>query len=73
MLVLSGRCYDRESVPFKAIDCIVEPLARYLRSGRGRWMKSEPPEDIEFVAQVFPLLRRVNWISERADPRFGSH
>ena len=65
ILVLSGRCYDRESIPFKAVDCIIESLVRYLRSGVGRWLESEQPEDVEFLAQVFPLLRRVNWIEQR--------
>ena len=65
MLVLSGRCYDRESVPFKAVDGIMDNLVRYLRSGHGKWLESEQPEDMEFLAQVFPLLRRVKWIDER--------
>lgn len=51
--------------PLKAVDCIIESMVRYLRSGDGRWLESEPPEDIEFLAQVFPLLRRVDWIEQR--------
>lgn len=65
MLVLAGRCYDRESVPFKAVDSIVESLVRYLRSSDAKWLESEQPEDVEFLAQVFPLLRRVDWITQR--------
>ena len=65
MLVLSGRCYDRESVPFKAVDSIIESLVRYLRSSVGNWLQSDQPEDVEFLAQVFPLLRRVEWIADR--------
>ena len=65
MLVLAGRCYDRESVPFKAVDSIVESLVRYLRSRHGKWLESEQPEDVEFLAAVFPLFRRVDWIAQR--------
>lgn len=66
MLVLSGRCYDRESVPFKAVDCIVDTLVRYLRSRRGKWLESEQPDDVEFLAAIFPLFRRVDWIAQYA-------
>ena len=65
MLVLSGRCYDRESVPFKAVDSIIDPLVAYLRSSRGKWLESQLPEDILFLAQLFPLLRRVEAVSKQ--------
>jgi eukaryotic-like serine/threonine-protein kinase len=65
-LILAGRCYDRESVPFKAIDSIIDSLVTFLRGGKGRKAWSRWPEDIHFLAQLFPLLRRVEGIAERA-------
>jgi serine/threonine protein kinase/tetratricopeptide (TPR) repeat protein len=63
-LVLPGRCHERESVPYKAVDGIVDVLSRILRH--------EPPEDaaavlplnISLLAQIFPTLRRVEAVAE---------
>ncbi len=58
-LVLRGRAYERESVPFKAVDAIVDALSLHLvRSAR----EGDPvrlPDDIGVVAKVFPVLGRV--------------
>lgn len=65
MVVLSGRCYDRESVPFKAIDCLIDALVACLRSKPGDDVRSLLPDDITMLAQLFPVLRRVEAIAER--------
>ncbi|MDP1559782.1 MAG: protein kinase [Pirellulaceae bacterium] len=65
MLVLSGRCYDRESVPFKVIDSFIEPLVRFLRSQKAAILEQLLPPDIEMLAQLFPVLGRVPPIANR--------
>ena len=65
MLVLSGRCYDRESVPFKAVDSLIDSLVRFLRGRSENEIKHILPEDIQFLAHLFPLLRRVEAIEDQ--------
>ena len=61
--VLSGRCYDRESVPFKAIDTLIDALARYLRSSTDAGQSIVFSPDMAFLAELFPVLKRVDAIA----------
>jgi tetratricopeptide (TPR) repeat protein len=65
MLVLSGRCYDRESVPFKAIDCLIDSLVSFLRGRKLDQLAELLPDDVAMLAHIFPLLRRVSAIADR--------
>lgn len=63
--VFAGRCYDRESVPFKAVDCWLDPLVSYLRKLPDSDLEEILPADVEMLVQIFPVLRRVKFIAER--------
>ena len=66
VLVLSGRCYERESVPYKALDEVVELLSRRLaRLTREEALDLLPP-DSDSLALLFPALGRIPALVTRA-------
>jgi tetratricopeptide (TPR) repeat protein len=54
-VALAGRCYERESVPYKAVDGVMDALSRHLRDTPER-ADLIPPE-AAVLGQVFPVLR----------------
>jgi predicted ATPase len=58
-VVLSGRCYERESVPYKAIDGVIDMLSRHLRKLEPEQAAALMPRDVQLVARLFPVLSRV--------------
>ncbi len=74
-VILSGRCYERESVPFKAVDTIVDALSRYLGGlGRAEVRELLPPHT-HALTRLFPVLKAVRAIArmkgavESVDPQ----
>ena len=64
LAVMSGRCYDRESVPFKALDSLIDALTSHLRSLPEKDAAMVIPDDVGILAQVFPVFQRVGVIAE---------
>lgn len=74
-VVLSGRCYERESVPYKALDDLIDSLAHYLsRIEDSDELAGILPKDVHAIARLFPVIRRVGSIArlyrhqEHGDP-----
>jgi serine/threonine protein kinase len=66
VMVLSGRCYERESVPYKAFDEVVEALSRQLARMRKEESAEIVPPDLQSLALVFPAMARVPALVGRA-------
>ncbi len=58
-IVLAGRCHEREAVPFKAFDGVVDALAAYLQSLPRHEAAALMPRDIALVKKLFPVLDGV--------------
>jgi hypothetical protein len=60
VVVLSGRCYENESVPYKALDGVVDDLSRYLGSIHQQRIETLLPPDVSALTRVFPVLLQVD-------------
>jgi eukaryotic-like serine/threonine-protein kinase len=59
VLLLTGRCYQRESMPYKGVDSLVDSLHRYLSRLPPHELEALLPRDITAAEQLFPILREV--------------
>jgi len=59
LLVLTGRCYQRESVPYKGVDSLVDALHRYTSRLGAAEIDALLPRDIAPAEQLFPILQSL--------------
>ncbi len=67
-VVLRGRCFERESVPFKAFDQFADSLTQLLMTLSRAELAEVIPEDIHLLLRMFPVLRRVHELDKIRAP-----
>jgi eukaryotic-like serine/threonine-protein kinase len=65
-LVLRGRCYERENVPFKALDGVADDLAHVLARRDHREVDDVLPARRHLLPRLFPVFQRVDAIASAA-------
>ncbi len=60
VVILEGRCYERESVPYKALDGVVDSLTKYLLSLPEAKAEALMPREVLALARLFPVMLQVD-------------
>jgi hypothetical protein len=63
-LVLSGRCTERELVPYKAVDGVVDALSQHLAGLPPEIASSLLPDSAVLLPQLFPVLGRLEALAD---------
>jgi eukaryotic-like serine/threonine-protein kinase len=69
-LVLSGRCYERELVPYKAFGGVIDELSHHLRQLDAAKARALVTPDVAILSRIFPVLRRVPAFAQDLPRRF---
>jgi len=69
-VILQGRCYERETVPYKGFDSVVDSITHYLRRLPQLEAAALMPRDLHELTRLFPVLARVQLVADAPQRAF---
>jgi hypothetical protein len=69
VLVLRGRCHERESIPYKGLDGVVDTITQHLSGMAAGERRQVLPEDAGALAALFPVMCAlgIERVADRAE------
>ncbi|HKU40493.1 MAG TPA: AAA family ATPase, partial [Polyangiales bacterium] len=71
-LLLRGRCYEREALPYKALDSAIDELSRELLA-LPEAEQASFAGDHDALLALFPVLGRARWLGTSSAPAGDEH
>jgi eukaryotic-like serine/threonine-protein kinase len=71
-IVLSARCYEREAVPYKAVDGVIDALSRTLSTMDDEDAAAVLPAEAGLVGLIFPVMRRIEAVAQAPAPQVAT-
>lgn len=65
VVCLAGRCHESETVPFKALDDLIDGLSKHLERLSREEAEQITPRDAQYLIRLFPVLGQVDAIADR--------
>jgi hypothetical protein len=59
VIVLTGRCYEREMTHYRAFDGVVDTIVRHLRELPPERLARHVPDDAALLARMFPMFQSL--------------
>jgi tRNA A-37 threonylcarbamoyl transferase component Bud32/tetratricopeptide (TPR) repeat protein len=65
-ILLEGRCHEREAIPYKTIDGVVDALSRFLSRRPAGEVAALLPTHRTMLARLFPVMLRVPQLAKES-------